>query len=73
MAKRGRPKSTEISVWDKKYYSLDPKLDERAERLVREERLQKAVIKLFILAFDKEPNQKDMATINKAISVILRG
>lgn len=73
MAKRGRPKNPEISVWDKKYYSLDPKQDARAERLVKEERLNKAVTKLFMLAFEKEPNQKDVGIINKAVSAILRG
>ena len=28
--KRGRPRKIEISHWDKKYYSLDPKRDEQA-------------------------------------------
>ncbi len=73
MASRGRPKKLEISVWDRKYYTLDPKQDARAERLVKEERLNKAVTKLFMLAFDKEPNQKDVGIINKAVSAILRG
>ncbi len=73
MASRGRPKKLEISVWDRKYYTLDPKQDARAERLVKEERLNKAVTKLFMLAFEKEPNQKDVGIINKAVSAILRG
>jgi hypothetical protein len=66
--KRGRPKKIEISVWDKKYYTLDPKRDEWSFRKLKEERLYKGFAVLFTLAFGKEPNQKDVGTINKAVN-----
>jgi hypothetical protein len=69
--KRGRPKKLEVSVWDKKYYSLDPKRDEQAYYNLKQERLYKGFATLFTLAFGKEPNQKDRGTINKAVNAII--
>ena len=69
--KRGRPKKLEVSVWDKKYYTLDPKRDEQAWFNLKQERLFKGFATLFTLAFEKEPNQKDVGTINKAVNAII--
>lgn len=69
--KRGRPRKIEISHWDKKYYSLDPKRDEQAHRNLKEERLYKGFATLFTLSFDREPNQKDVGTLNKAVADII--
>jgi hypothetical protein len=69
--KPGRPKKVEISVWDKKYYTLDPKRDEQAHRNLKEERIYKGYANLFSLAFGREPNQKDVGTLNKIVAGIL--
>jgi hypothetical protein len=69
--KRGRPKKLEVSVWDKKYYTADPKRDEQAFYKVKQERLYKGFATLFTLAFDREPNQKDVGTVNKAVNAII--
>jgi len=54
-----RPKSIEISHWDKKYYSLDPEQD------------KKAVLKLKEQRHGKEPGRVENRTINKAIADII--
>jgi hypothetical protein len=69
--KRGRPKKLEVPYWDKKYYTLDPKRDEWSFRKLKEERLYKGFATLFTLAFDREPNQKDVGTVNKAVNAII--
>jgi hypothetical protein len=69
--KRGRPKKIDIPHWDKKYYTLDPKRDEQAFYKVKEERLYKGFATLFTLAFHREPNQKDVGTVNKAVNAII--
>lgn len=69
--KRGRPRKIEISVWDKKYYTLSPKRDQQAHYKLKQERLYNGFEHLFILAFGKEPNQKDVGTINKAVADII--
>ncbi len=69
--KRGRPRKIEISHWDKKYYSLDPKRDEQAYYNLKQERLFKGFATIFTLAMDREPNQKDVGTLNKAVADII--
>jgi hypothetical protein len=69
--KRGRPRKIEISHWDKKYYSLDPKRDAQAYYNLKQERLFKGFATLFSLAFEREPNQKDVGTVNKAVNAII--
>jgi hypothetical protein len=69
--KRGRPRKVEISPWDKKYYSLDPKRDEQAYYNLKQERLYKGYAALYTLSFGKEPNQKTKAMVNKAVNAII--
>lgn len=69
--KRGRPKSAEISHWDKKYYRPSEARDIQAIEKLKEERLYKGYATVFTLAIGREPNQKDVGIINKAISGIL--
>ena len=69
--KRGRPRKIDIPHWDKKYYSLDPKRDEQAYYNLKQERLYKGFATLFALAFDREPNQRDKGTVNKAVNAII--
>ena len=45
--------------------------DNQAIRKTIEERLFKGYSAIFTLANDREPNQKDVGTINKAIAGIL--
>jgi hypothetical protein len=54
MAKRGRPKNPEISVWDKKYYQLSPERDNVAINKMKEERLIKAYNYVHLMAFGEE-------------------
>ncbi len=54
MVNRGRPRKLEISVWDKKYYKLSTKEDDRVIKQAKIERLIKAYNDLHILAFDEE-------------------
>jgi len=69
--KRGRPKSVQISVWDKKYYRPSEARDIQAIQKLKEERLYKGYAAVFTLAMGREPNQKDVGNINKAIAGIL--
>ena len=69
--KRGRPKSPEISHWDKKYYRLSEARDIQAIEKLKEERLYKGYSAVFTMAMGREPNQKDVGIINKAVSGIL--
>lgn len=69
--KRGRPKKVEISVWDKKYYTLDPKRDYQAIRKVREERMLKAFEDIHMLAFDEPIGWFEVNPTKKRISDIL--
>ncbi len=66
-----RPKSIEISHWDKKYYSLDPEQDKKAVLKLKEQRLTKAYTNVYILAHGKEPGRVENRTINKAINAII--
>jgi hypothetical protein len=69
--KRGRPKKLEVPVWDKKYYSLDPKRDNQAVRKVKEERMFKAFEEVHRQAFDKELGWFDINIVKKKIGAIL--
>lgn len=71
MGKRGRPRNPETLIWEKKYYTLSDKQDDMAIRKTVQERLFKGYSNLFTLAHDKEPNQRDVATINKAVNDII--
>jgi hypothetical protein len=71
--KRGRPKKEDDSyaVWEKKYYRLSDARDNQVIRKSLELRLHKVYSQVFTLANDREPNQKDVGTINKAVGDIL--
>lgn len=69
--KRGRPKKLEIPVWDKKYYTLDPKRDYQAIRKVQEERILKAFEKVHQLAFDEPIGWFEVNPTKNRISAIL--
>ncbi len=69
--KRGRPRKVEISPWDKKYYTADPKRDYQAIRKVSEERLFKAYQDIHMMAFDKEIGWFEVNPVKKGISAIL--
>ncbi len=69
--KRGRPKKVEISVWDKKYYTLDPKRDHQAIRKVQEERMLKAFEYVHLMAKGRPLGWFDINPTKKRISAIL--
>ena len=69
--KRGRPRKTEVAIWEEKYYRLSDMRDNQAIRKTVEERLLKAYSEVFTLANGRSPNQRDRGTINKAVSDIL--
>lgn len=69
--KRGRPKKVKVEVWEEKYYKLSEMRDNQAIRKTIEERLFNGYAAIFTLANDREPNQKDVGTINKAVAGIL--
>jgi hypothetical protein len=70
--KRGRPKKERLyEVWEHKYYVLDDKQDNKAIRRTVEDRLYKGYATVFTLAHDREPNQFDRGTINKAVADII--
>jgi hypothetical protein len=69
--KRGRPKKAKVEVWEEKYYKLSEMRDNQAIRKSIEERLYNGYAVVFTLANDREPNQKDVGTINKAVAGIL--
>lgn len=69
--KRGRPKKVKVEVWEEKYYQLSEMRDNQAIRKTIQERLYNGYAAIFILAHDREPNQRDVGTINKAVSDIL--
>ena len=69
--KRGRPRKAEVTVWEEKYYKLSEMRDNQAIRKTIEERLFNGYAAIFTLANDREPNQKDVGTINKAVNAII--
>jgi hypothetical protein len=69
--KRGRPRKIEISHWDRKYYRPSEARDIQAIQKLKEERLYKGYSAIFTLANDREPNQKDVGTLNKAVADII--
>jgi hypothetical protein len=70
--KRGRPKKERLyEVWEHKYYVLDDKQNDKAIRRTIEERLFKGYSSVFSLAHGREPNQKDVGTINKQVAAII--
>ena len=69
--KRGRPKSAEISIWDKKYYRPSEARDIQAIEKLKEERLLKGYTVVFTMAYGRSPNQRDRISINKAVNDIL--
>ena len=69
--KRGRPKVKEVNYWEEKYYKLSDMRDNQAIRKNIEERLFNGYAAIFTLAHDREPNQKDVGSINKALAGIL--
>ena len=69
--KRGRPKKVKVEVWEEKYYKLSEMRDNQAIRKTIEERLYNGYAAIFTLANDREPNQKDVGIINKAVNGIL--
>ena len=69
--KRGRPRKAEVAIWEEKYYRLSEMRDNKAIRKTVEERLFNGFASVFTLANEREPNQKDVGIINKAIGDIL--
>lgn len=69
--KRGRPRTKEVAIWEEKYYKLSDMRDNQAIRKSIEERLYNGYAAIFTLAMDREPNQKDVGTINKAVNAII--
>jgi hypothetical protein len=69
--KRGRPRTKEVAIWEEKYYKLSEMRDNQAIRKTIEERLYNGYAAVFTLANGREPNQKDVGTINKAVNDIL--
>ena len=69
--KRGRPKKVEVAIWEEKYYKLSDMRDNQAIRKTVEDRFYKGFASLFTLAHEREPNQKDVGTINKQVSAII--
>jgi hypothetical protein len=71
MTKRGRPRTKHVAVWEEKYYKLSDMRDNQAIRKTVEDRIYKGFASLFTLAHDREPNQHDRGTINKAVTDII--
>jgi hypothetical protein len=69
--KRGRPRTKEVAIWEEKYYKLSDMRDNQAIRKSIEERLYNGYAAVFTLANGREPNQKDVGIINKALAGIL--
>ena len=69
--KRGRPRVKEVAIWEEKYYKLSDMRDNQAIRKTIEERLYNGYAAIFTLANDREPNQKDVGIINKAVNAII--
>jgi len=70
--KRGRPKKERLyDIWEHKYYLLDDKQNDKAIRRTVEERLFKGYSAVFALANGREPNQRDVGTITKAVAAII--
>ena len=69
--KRGRPRKAEVTVWEEKYYKLSDMRDNQAIRKTVEDRLYKGYAAVFTLAMGREPNQKDVGKINKAVAAII--
>ena len=69
--KRGRPRKAEVTVWEEKYYKLSEMRDNQAIRKTVEDRLYNGYAAVFTLANDREPNQKDVGKINKAVAAII--
>jgi hypothetical protein len=67
----GRPRKAEVAIWEEKYYKLSDMRDNQAIRKTIEDRLYNGYAAVFTLAHDKEPNQKDVGKINKAVAGIL--
>ena len=69
--KRGRPRKAEVAIWEEKYYKLSDMRDNQAIRKTVEDRLYNGFASVFTLAHDREPNQKDVGKINKAVAAII--
>lgn len=67
----GRPRKAEVAIWEEKYYKLSDMRDNQAIRKTIEARLYNGYAAVFTLAHDKEPNQKDVGKINKAVAAII--
>jgi hypothetical protein len=69
--KRGRPKSTEISHWDKKYYRPSEARDIQAIRKVKEERMFKAFEYVHLMAKGRPLGWFEINIVKGKISAIL--
>lgn len=71
--KRGRPKKKDdmYAVWEHKYYTLSDKNNDAGIKRTVKDRLFKGYSDVFVLAHDREPNQKDVGIINKAVADII--
>jgi hypothetical protein len=69
--KRGRPKKTEVTMWEEKYYKLSEMRDNQAIRKTLEERMFKAFDNVHALAFDEPIRRIDVLSVKRRISAIL--
>ena len=69
--KMGRPRKAEVAIWEEKYYKLSDMRDNQAIRKTIEDRLYNGYAAVFTLAMGKDPNQKDVGKINKAVAAII--
>jgi hypothetical protein len=69
--KRGRPRNTEVEVWERKYYRLSDARDNQAIRKVLEERMFKGFEEVHIMAFDRPLGWFEINPVKKRIADIL--
>jgi AT hook motif len=69
--KRGRPRKTEVEVWERKYYFLSEARDNQAIRKVAEERMFKGFEEIHRLANERELGWFEINIVKKRIGDIL--
>lgn len=67
-----RPKKIEISHWDRKYYTLDPKRDKQALDKAREEKLMRAFEYVHLMAFDKPIAYGKLMDTRRLVAAIIK-
>jgi hypothetical protein len=69
--KRGRPRNTEVAIWEEKYYKLSDMRDNQAIRKTLEERMFKGFDSVHTMAFDEPIRRIDVLSVKRRISAIL--